>query len=401
MVLFNKTTRMARMLLLAGLLPALLSLTAGRAEASESLRRQMGGFARDIKKFLSGRGETAVSLGEFMGPPQLAANPGPGLALMLAQELEKVGVVLKSRSRLGLSGEFRDVTDEQSRQLAVELKVKVVDRSNRPLQVFSAGVLDAADIAQLTGANAYLPPGTDAERNRQLGRALENPQVFVRGSRVYSIAGRPYAVEVLIGRAARRPQLSEGLPFVGITRGEMYAIRLTNNSDKEAAVQLTVDGINVFAFNEDPEPDGRVRKDYRVLIAPRGTALVQGWYRANAKSDSFQVTSYAKSAAAQVKSSARVGTITAMFSVSGPKAPPPPRPPSAPLAFKREFKSADAAEAAADEAPTSPANSSGSSPSSSPGSATGFGAPVEERYVTRDRDIRPVSDVITVRYTKD
>src|SRR4051812_29461059 len=117
MAVFTKATWSARPLLKAGLLAALLACGAGRADASEALRKQMNEFARDIKKFIRDRGETSITLGEFTGPPQLAANPGPGLALMLSQELEKTGVSIRPRSKLGLSGEFRDVTNEATQQL--------------------------------------------------------------------------------------------------------------------------------------------------------------------------------------------------------------------------------------------------------------------------------------------
>ena len=54
--------------------------------------------------------------------------------------------------------------------------------------------------------------------------------------------------------AARAPaaaaRLVEGLPFVEISRDEIYEIRLINNSPLEAAVQITIDGLSTFAFSE-------------------------------------------------------------------------------------------------------------------------------------------------------
>src|SRR5690348_14819994 len=72
---------------IALLLAALaLAWAGGRADASPELQKQVGEFARDIKKFLDQRGEKAVTLGEINGPPQLEANPGPGLIQLLGEE---------------------------------------------------------------------------------------------------------------------------------------------------------------------------------------------------------------------------------------------------------------------------------------------------------------------------
>src|SRR5262249_57367060 len=83
---------------------------------------------------------------------------------------------------------------------------------------------------------------------------------------------------------------------------------------------------NVFACNEAPDPDGEVRKEFHVIIPKRGSAVVKGWYRAKGQSDSFMVTGYPESAVAKlgVKSSARVGTITAVFKACWPKGAEPP-----------------------------------------------------------------------------
>jgi hypothetical protein len=363
--------RRAAPALLAALAASWLFLGGGRLEASAELRKHLGEFARDIKKFLDQRGEKAVAMGQFAGPPQLAANPGPGLALILSQELQKLQVVVKLKANLGITGEFRDVTDvadPDNKQLAVELKVKIVDRKNQALQVFSCGIFGAPDVAYLVGAVTRLPVNADARgRAAQLEKDLENSPAHVRGARVSAGADRPYAVEILVNQRPRKAQLVDGLPFVEVNRGEIYSIRLANDSDHDAAVLLSIDGINVFAFNEDPEPDG-VQREYRVIVPKRGTSLVQGWYRKAGRSDSFLVTGYADSAAAFLSAgSNKIGTVTASFHAAWEKGKAPP----------------------ADEGQALSSN------------ATGFGPPVEERYVRLEREIGVVRDVVTVRYSRD
>jgi hypothetical protein len=121
------------------------------------------------------------------------------------------------------------------------------------------------------------------------------------------------------GYSAARPAIDqEGLAFVKLSRGENYAVRLINNSPHDAAVDLKIDGLSMFAFSEN--------KNYRVMIVPAGKSHVaSGWHRTNQLADAFQVMEYSKSEAAKlVGPSTADGTITATFAAAwqaGAKAP--------------------------------------------------------------------------------
>src|SRR5205085_1510760 len=52
---------------------------------------------------------------------------------------------------------------------------------------------------------------------------------------------------------------------------------------------------------------------HSIIIAPQKEAIVYGWFVTQKKSDEFQVTEYARSAAAELKVSTPVGIITASF----------------------------------------------------------------------------------------
>jgi hypothetical protein len=393
-------------LLKAALLAALtlggLTALAGRGEASSiELRKHLHEFAGDIKKFLDGRKQKQISMGQFVGPPQLAAHAGPGLALLLKRELEKLDVAVKPLSDLGLSGEFRRVSAGKGKPPAFELRMKIVDEDSSPLQEFRCGIVDPADIALIVGAIGPIGPGTREARLRELWRRLADPRPTIRGvGRVYSHPLQPYAMEVMVEKRPRRPTLEGKLPFVGIARGESYAIRLHNNSDEDAAVLLAIDGINVFAFNEDADSDGVVRTDHKVIVRKRSTAIVRGWYRKNGKSDAFLVTKYSESAAGQLGATAEVGTITALFHEARKKAPPPPAP-------RKEYPGYKPVSGPgfAKDAPGGALGEPGALPKAdgdAPGSGTGFGREVNEGYVTiGDRLVGPVIDVITVRYTRE
>jgi hypothetical protein len=353
----------------AVLMAGLVLACPARALATPELEKEVGKFAQRIKAFLDERNEKAVTLGPITGPPQLAANPGPGLKNLLSLALKKQNVDLRPAANLGIKGEFRPVRDAKSKALAMEVKLRIVDSSDRSLAIFSCGILGDSEVAILAGMNTNPGPVADTKkRKKKMEDELIKPQVAVEGTKVTNGPGTPYGVEILVGEQAKQPEIVDKLAFVKIERGEIYAIKLYNNTDREMAALVHVDGLNVFAFNEDPDPDGQVRREFHVIIPKRGSQVIQGWYRSGGKSDSFMVTSYPNSAVGQLglQDSDAVGTITAVFKACWPKGETPP----------------------ADEGRTRSAD------------ATGFGPPVEERYVRVERAFGIMRSAITVRYNK-
>jgi hypothetical protein len=97
-------------------------------------------------------------------------------------------------------------------------------------------------------------------------------------------------------------------------------VRVINNSSYDAAAVLTIDGLNSFTFSENKE-----YKHY--IVRPRSALVIRGWHRSNEVSDSFQVTSYAKSAVAQaMPNSSDIGMISVLFSAAWTGEPPPGEP---------------------------------------------------------------------------
>jgi hypothetical protein len=341
-----------------------------KAPAASGMRGELAQMARDLKSFLDKQGEKSVAMGQIVGPPQLAASAGPGLAKILTDELRKNNVDIKRRSRLGLKGEFQDVIDNDgtTKRLAVQLRVQVVDRTNKTLVQMDCGILENEDVATLLGATASLSPKAgNKTRNDQLQGQIDNPKAHLAGSRVSAGKDRPFAMEILVDETARPARSDEGQAFVKIDRGEIYTVRLINDADYEVAVKLTIDGINMFAFSEVTNPETGLHKYNYVIVPAKSSLTVTGWHRTDEVSDSFQVTELAKSAAAYLNSTAKVGTITASFHASWAKDADPP----------------------ADEL-------TGRS-----GSATGFGPPVEAGFTYMRRSVGVVRDIISVRYTKD
>jgi hypothetical protein len=151
----------------------------------------------------------------------------------------------------------------------------------------------------------------------------------------------------------------------------VFGVRLVNTSKFDAAVTLTIDGLNLYTFSDVRDAKtGRPR--YAVVIVPAGQdVFLPGWHRTNEVSEEFVITEYAKSASAQLKSTAPTGTITAAFAAAWPKgeSPPPDEPPSQ----SNNSRSAD---------------------------AVGRGAKVAQKYVELARDIGVVRATVSVRYAK-
>jgi hypothetical protein len=356
-----------------GLALALWVVAAVPVRAADSdLNKEMAEMAKKIKLLLDQKGQDAIAVGDFTAPAKLAASAGPAIAKALADELKKLEVTVKRRAELEVNGRYEDADDKQSKLLAVRIKAHVVDRSGDEIIALEPrAIFNVTTIAALTGLTLTMPAdATDQERNDKLGEAIDNPQVHLANTRISAGGDSPYAIEVLVKAGGDlRPRAAtkdgDGFAFLKIRRAEAYAVKLVNDSPHDAAVTLTIDGLNVFAFSEN--------KAYSHYIVPSKKSLtVPGWHRSNQISDSFVVTEYAKSAVAEsLPSSTSVGTITASFAAAWPQGSTPPD----------------------DEA-------SGKKGARS-GDATGKGPPVEFKLSEVVREVGRLRASVSVRYSKD
>lgn len=351
----------------------------GRAWASDALREGLGGLARDVKKLLDHRGESALAVGQFTGPATFPSSAGPGIAQLLTEELQKLGVAIQARAALGIKGEYqaRPVGAEKSKSLAVVVRARIEDQlGNVVTDVQLERVLPAEEavIALMGTAVSLDPRDSPWERQKKILASYLQPQAAFAGTKVKAGPGSGLSMEVLVGGQPRRPSDENGLAFVRIDRGERYAVRLVNDTPQEVAARLTIDGLSIYTFSELRVQTGPQRGEpllNYVIVPAHGSALVEGWHRTNERSDSFLVTEYAQSAAGLLNSRAGVGTITATYFESHPR--PVPMPPAAPKAGARNLPDAN---------------------------ATGFGPSVESNFIQVDRVIGSVLGAVSVRYTR-
>jgi hypothetical protein len=393
---------LAAALLLAVPLPA--PAAPRPAGVTEKLREQLKPLAKAIHDILQQEEQTTVAVGAFIGPAGFETNYGPGIQLLLAQELEALqrGVVVP-KSNLSVKGsyEYEDVDDPQSADKLRVIKLyaevrkrngKVVTQLAKELRDKPLVIKDSEVIAAMIapGPIRLDPRSGRKDLNDHIRRMADKPAFTPSGSRIRCGPHSPFGVELLIVSAedapadeagwakvpARAPagDTTERLPQVDIRRGEVYAVRLFNDTRHDAAVTLTIDGIDEFTFSRERKPAGSKfpagRPKYTHFIIPAGRAsVITGWHRTNRKADSFLVTGYGKGAVSLVPGASRgkVGVLTVTFALA--------------------WQGKDV-----------PEEEKGSR--SAGGNETGFGPPTKVRQREVKRHIGVVREVVSVRYTR-
>jgi hypothetical protein len=364
----------------------ILLLSPRPAAASQELREALRDLAAAVNKVLAGEREDAIAIGSFTGPATLPTASGPGIAQVLGEEFAKLGVAVKERAKFGITGSYAPAElpaanpDDRAigkKVLAIKLTASLVDGFNNPVGNlnFQRVIRGEATFLELIPLTVSLPPqGREVDRHQRLRDIYTPPKDGQKkaDSKLGSvIRSGPYAIEILVEDKPREAVAKEGLAFVPIRRGEAYAVRLINDSEYDAAVQLRIDGLSVFTFSELRHTDGPQKGEpgYTVMLVPaKKSAIIPGWHITNEKTDRFLVTAYAKSASANLKPTAAVGTISATFQAAWEKTPPPDEP--------------------------------GKKKSPGSGDATGRGPRIDKKYEEVTRQLGVIRDEIAVRYTR-
>ena len=348
-----------------------------------------------------------VIVGQFTPSFLPDSNSGPAIAELLKKALGADFVkrdalfevkgdytlreVDRSRDAHKPGDEFRLSDHAPNHLKVIELTFRVSTRTGEKKTFDLARFVDDnKSIGQILQVSGFVKKETGNDREQRLDRNKKLAELGLKGkffldpaapTIVKSVKESPYVIEVLAEPlaehlkhenqpAAHHPRAivaridpENGLAFVEIPRDFIYEIHALNNSGKEAAVAVNIDGLNIFHFSEDVDQTGK--PIYSHLVFNQETTIV-GWHKSVAKArfDSFLVTEYGKGASSQagIPAAGPVGVIQVAFSESLPLP--------------------------ADKRPRSGANE------------TGFGPP---RHVTQKpvaREITKPVDFITVRYTR-
>jgi hypothetical protein len=326
----------------------------GRTVASESLRPTLATVAKATAKILESRGLDSVGVGDFTGPPAFGSSYGPGIRLVLVEELGKLNVREKKvGAAIGIQGRYtlkpHEAGVESIDGASLRIEASLVDISGQVLTDLNTQVTVPAPGTEQGTAAVPVSKGTmavdvqgtktDVKGSGALGETLgatvdldsmtaggfpngdtvigsfQNPTATIRGgTAVAASKASPFSMEILVGAKPRSITLEDGQPFVALTKGDAFQIRFTNRANYEAAVTFALDGVGSFQFSDVRYTDGpkRGQPKYSRWIVPRGKSIViKGWHRTNETVDEFLVTDFASSAASKLGSVTGLGTITA------------------------------------------------------------------------------------------
>jgi len=340
------------------------------AGAMEALRPSLKELSESVATLLQGQQEKAIAVGAFTGPARTPASSGPGIQKMLIEELEKLKILVAQDAKLEIKGDYRSILDDKSQLIALRLQAQVLDDKGTAVVTLTKKIDDRDLLAQVLGVTkpdlgSGLTPQKESELIRQ---RLEKPETNLHGSRIQADSKSKYAIELLVQDGKRQyvpVSASEvrGQAFIELKPGQVFGVRLLNDSEFDAAVELRIDGLSLFAFSE--------ASGYQHVIVPKkSAALIKGWHRTNEVSDEFQIGDYSKSAVKELLASPDgIGTITASFAAAwDPKGEKP------------------ADEGSKFRDPFNP--------------AVVRGKPVKAQFVEVVREFGRVRDVVAVRYNK-
>jgi tetratricopeptide (TPR) repeat protein len=331
-------------------------------------------LAEPIKKLLEKERQEAIYVSDFIDPDHREANAGPGIQQLLAEELKSLKVSLSRSAKVAVRGRYQGVYGKADPGgLRLVLTAEVTDSLGQRRAEFKATIRGEAEIARLLGVTASVPDlgefGDPRKREEEIVRRLEKPSVHIQDSKVSAREASPYAVEVLrmpaAGAAAEavRAKEKDGQAFVDINKDDRFQIRIHNRTDKEAAVSLSIDGLDSFAFSDAREPRTGAPKFRHYIIPPRSAVTVAGWnlhVGAAQAYAAFQVTEYVSAV------------------VSGAVATPYGKPGVITVTFAEARQGAPR----------------------SVGETTGLGPVISRTWESVQRTIRPVREVVSVRFTR-
>lgn len=307
-------------------LPALMLLIAlpivPAIAEEDALLMELRAMATDhVLPLVNKRGGGAIAVGGFTAAASVKGSAGPEIQLRLSEILQALDARLDADDyRYEITGNYLPYRDPDSGLQGVKLVGRMVDAEDgTTLGEFPRFVFGAEAVPRLLGLSVSGRSRDPKRQSALIRAAMKKPTVFVVGAEVAAAPSSEYAMEILVqdrGRYSPRPIVRDrkSRPFVEIHRNEVYAIRLLNHSRYEAAVKLTIDGVNVFAFTEQ-----KPRPQYWIVPPKQGTSPgvteVRGWDKSQGASIEFKVVDFPDSAAArvQLKPSAQVGLITASF----------------------------------------------------------------------------------------
>ena len=324
---FLRSARAVTVLTIAGIS---LLLANAQAQTFDSVALAMDKIVSKTAPLLTERNLTVINVGKF---DEIAGtSSGAEIQLKLMEAFQRHGGFTFSRIeyRAKIIGRI-ELLELQNAKI-VRVAAQLFDARNKPLAQVGGKFEVTEDISgneavpRLFGIAVSLSGDESSSQIQQItAEAMERDGSFIRGSEVFSSPDSPYSMEILLKNALEdkyQPVMARLLgeshrPFTEIPMDHDFAIRLNNYTDKEAAVNLTLDGVSSFAFSE-------VRRGGANWLVPKaegqqpGSITIHGWDKNDLESFKFRTVGFPKGALAELdlEPNEAMGQITAQFSES-------------------------------------------------------------------------------------
>jgi len=354
----DKTTFLAALAALLICLSTCRTLTAQESAPAADVIGQvdeaMGKLGDEGAQFVKSDKEAGgeIAIGTFTGPA--GATAGPKMVKMLKEHLQEKCKVVTLGSAYSISGNYFVKKDETKGQLVIVIDAKIFNRLGAPhLSLRRKIVTDLSAAPKLFGlvfdasqAEEDDPPAADKTEKKEVSfdqtdkkpaekslrksgdvaKVLESsfnrdkPALDVDDGVVVKASEQsPYGLEIVEQTAEGNYKaipvdgdaLASGVAKVQINPENPFAVRIHNRGTHLVGVDLTLDGINVFEFSQNP-----FWKQLGKMVIQPGVTTIKGWHDQGDHSFAFLVTNYGASAAASLgvtEEDTNLGTITATF----------------------------------------------------------------------------------------
>jgi len=287
---------------------------------ADPVKLELGELAKHIAANL--KDVKSVRLGRFISRGEISSNFGPEINRVLGKELMALGVQIDPKAQIEVNGDYRlasGAPDEklpEDRIVHIRLNVKLVNADTGDIimgiQTQTRSIFGEASVARALAVPVIIPTNASTQQaNDVIRQSYETPKFALKGNAIKCSSGSMFAVEMLVVtkkdapdplRGADVQRTPQGLPFIHVERGQYFRLRIYNDADFGAAVQLSINGIDQFAYSDPSHcnPDGTPRFSFRIIPAHSST-IISGWFRNINSFDHFIVVDYAQSAAAELK----------------------------------------------------------------------------------------------------
>jgi len=265
-------------------------------------------------------------------PQAIAEFTGVSLEFPQADDVAE-GEAAAAETRPDAANEPAPVKENVDEAATEEVAAAEVDTDSNEEPAADAEVDDAAtadaeaedtaveDTSETAVADAVQQAQSDA-LDDVLGS--DNPQAAaVAGTIIRPAPDSPFAIEIrLLKKGASifqpaAPSLVDGRTHVHVEEGDIYQVRLINDTQRDIAVELSIDGVNVFTFSDPafklPHTEFGTPV-YSYYIVERGrVGTVSGWFKNLREVSQFEIAPEGQAAAGRVGLLDKIGTISATF----------------------------------------------------------------------------------------